>query len=298
MHLYLLLSKFVFVYSQWYVGEEKQQTLTSIVTEDASKPVPAQSPIQCVLKCRRKQKKSFFVKAKNECFCVEEENRGFGTDQESSIEGMLYKEHMECFATSCKELKKICPDCESRIYTLDFDEPTKVFCDMETDGGGWLAIGKIVFDDVSLQSYLGNEVINKPGKISQLQNVQSGQFLLETTALSTLQQYIGFTEFRIKCFKPGHGRTLSVVLSGIQIMSYLLDPLNTVYTGHCGASRFLPDDSSVIGATNCQHTKTGYVGHTEIYSLPFYIAYHDVWLYHFRCDDYSGTLGTWEFYLR
>ena len=36
---------------------------------------------------------------------------------------------------SCKELKPYCPECKSGLYEMDFDQPTKVYCDLETDGG-------------------------------------------------------------------------------------------------------------------------------------------------------------------
>ena len=95
MYLYFLLTKFVLVYSQWYVGEEKHQSTTSIDTEDVSKPNPATSPIECILKCQRKLKKGFFVKERNECFCVEDRNEQIASQHhEPSMEGVFHKEHM------------------------------------------------------------------------------------------------------------------------------------------------------------------------------------------------------------
>ena len=95
MYLYFLLTKFVLVYCQWYVGEEKQQSTTSIDTEDASKPIPATSPIQCILKCQRKCKKGYFVKERNECFCVSSENVQIAPQHhQEPMEGLLYEEHV------------------------------------------------------------------------------------------------------------------------------------------------------------------------------------------------------------
>ena len=75
MQLYLLMSKVVLVYSQWYLGEEKQQRTTSIDRNDASKPFPGTSPIQCVLKCQMKLKQGFFVEQEKQCFCVDDEKK-------------------------------------------------------------------------------------------------------------------------------------------------------------------------------------------------------------------------------
>ena len=36
---------------------------------------------------------------------------------------------------SCKDVQKKCPECLSGFYFLEFPEPTKVFCDLETDNG-------------------------------------------------------------------------------------------------------------------------------------------------------------------
>ena len=36
---------------------------------------------------------------------------------------------------SFTEIKSRCPGCHSGIYTLDFPEPTKAYCDMVTDQG-------------------------------------------------------------------------------------------------------------------------------------------------------------------
>ena len=43
-----------------------------------------------------------------------------------------------CVPKSCKELKSICPSCKSGIYEMQFEEKTKVYCDLETDGGNYL----------------------------------------------------------------------------------------------------------------------------------------------------------------
>ena len=91
MFLIILLPQFCFVYSQWFSGEDKQQTTTSIDTENASKPIPATSPIQCILKCKRKWMNGFFVGERNECFCLKSEDQKIFSDENS--DGIYIQEH-------------------------------------------------------------------------------------------------------------------------------------------------------------------------------------------------------------
>ena len=85
-----LLTKIALLYCQWYVGEEKQQTTTRIDTEDVSKPIPATSPIQCVLKCQRSLRRSYFVADKGQCFCLKiEDQKIFLNEKEVSV--IFYK---------------------------------------------------------------------------------------------------------------------------------------------------------------------------------------------------------------
>ena len=92
--LILLTVLITLVYCQWYVSEEKQQTTTSIDTEDASKPIPATSPIQCILKCQRKWMDGFFVEERNECFCVlKEDDVLLSNEDGEDLAGKFYKEN-------------------------------------------------------------------------------------------------------------------------------------------------------------------------------------------------------------
>ena len=88
---FIFLTKIAFVYSQWYFGEEKQQTTTSIDTEDASKPVPATSSIECVLECQRKLRASYYVEDTNQCYCVLSENDKLSSNQNETLDGVFYK---------------------------------------------------------------------------------------------------------------------------------------------------------------------------------------------------------------
>ncbi|MEO0603183.1 MAG: MopE-related protein, partial [Myxococcota bacterium] len=48
---------------------------------------------------------------------------------------------------SCQSLLEAAPDAETGIYTLELDEsPVEVFCDMQTDGGGWTLVASTALD--------------------------------------------------------------------------------------------------------------------------------------------------------
>ena len=93
MFFVLILTKIPLVYSQWYLGEEKQQTTTSIDTEDASKPFPSTSSTQCILKCEIKGMKSFYVADRKECFCLKNETQEILSADAPKMNGMIYKNH-------------------------------------------------------------------------------------------------------------------------------------------------------------------------------------------------------------
>ena len=92
MKVFVFLTQVIVVYSyKCYVGEERQQTTTSIATADASKPISATSSIQCILKCKRKLMDGYFVKERSECFCSKSENQEIFSDENS--DGIFIQEH-------------------------------------------------------------------------------------------------------------------------------------------------------------------------------------------------------------
>ena len=93
MYLTLLFTQIILAYAQWYEKEVKQKTTTSIDTEDASKPIPARSSIECVLKCQRKLQEGYFIEEKKQCFCLLNEEQELFLEEIQTVDGALYKEH-------------------------------------------------------------------------------------------------------------------------------------------------------------------------------------------------------------
>eukprot|EP00111_Clytia_hemisphaerica_P008979 TCONS_00026296-protein len=86
----MITLKLCFVYSHWYSGEEKQQPTTSIDSESSVKPIVVTSPIECVLKCQRKLRKSYYDEEKGQCFCIENTEQLIYSKEESV--GIFYQE--------------------------------------------------------------------------------------------------------------------------------------------------------------------------------------------------------------
>ena len=93
LDLYVHFTHIILAYAQWYEKEVKQQTTTSIYTQDASKSIPARSPIECVLKCQRKLQEGYFIEEKRQCFCLNNKEQKIFSDEIQSVDGAFYQEH-------------------------------------------------------------------------------------------------------------------------------------------------------------------------------------------------------------
>ena len=169
--------------------------------------------------------------------------------------------------------------------------------------GGWLAVANITFEDPSDIT----PVLDNPSHLSQLQNIQSGRVLLHHDLLQSLFVNNGYTELRIKCYKPWHGRTLHTILHGDKIDKYIKK--ESTYNGICGNVRFLPDDNSVMSTANCEDLRMGhsYYGHKYYNHVIFEYGVGQVILHkadsRYECDDWEQNAGyqepgNWLFYIR
>uniref|UniRef100_A0A7M5WRW5 Apple domain-containing protein n=2 Tax=Clytia hemisphaerica TaxID=252671 RepID=A0A7M5WRW5_9CNID len=107
----------------------------------------------------------------------------------------------------------------------------------DTDGG-WLLIGNITLNDQNQIGSVYDTYIANPPSLHQIQPTQNEQFLLNHNNVQSLFQSHGYSEVRVKCFKPWHGRTLDAVLYGTKTYQFINREQNVI-TGMCGNVRFL-----------------------------------------------------------
>ena len=144
------------------------------------------------------------------------------------------------------------------------------------------------------------------GPITSLAQATGGRFALGIEYLETLFSHTGFTELRLRCFKPWHGRTAHFVVSGDYLAKALFQSIVT--HGSCDPVRFLADDNSVFGSVTCDRYKLGFNNqNVGLYYLFICDSHHNfgfqLALNSFECDDRvtqagSSQAGTWQYYVR
>ena len=96
MQFLIFLTHIALVYGQcnWYKGTRENRTTTTDDKEISSRPIPARSEIECVLKCRRRKNgKSFYAAKEEECYCMNYEDKKLFDDNKDNVEGELLKRH-------------------------------------------------------------------------------------------------------------------------------------------------------------------------------------------------------------
>ena len=79
--------------------------------------------------------------------------------------------------------------------------------------------------------------------VSRIGEVTGGSFILAQQSFINLHTALQFTEIRMRCFKPYHGRTIDVVIPYNFILPILVTGAKSYIDD---TSRFLPDDTSKI----------------------------------------------------
>ena len=175
-----------------------------------------------------------------------------------------------------------------------------------------MSIGNITLDDPNQIVTTYDTYIANPTSLHQIQPSQNGQFLLNHDDVQTLFKNHGYSELRVKCFKPWHGRTLDAVLYGSKTYQFInRDQSET--EGMCGNVRFLENDNSVISTEPCdkqiigidweeQHPGILYYDHTLWARDIGHVILHKVYG-RFECDDWNmqtnyQATGNWQFFIR
>ncbi|XP_068739955.1 uncharacterized protein [Montipora capricornis] len=223
-------------------------------------------------------------------------------------------------ATSCKHIRDM--DLSNRkedgYYWIDPASngiDLKVFCDMTTDGGGWLLVSKVVMNSSTPPT-------QAPVKTSY-RGIASNEMLLTKTAMNELRKHINFSQLRFHCNKEQPGRTFHITTadnsSGEAVVQYFSGQTDVVPEA-CSSFVKMHDDESEL-ATKCikwGKDNTYYVGkwslpgvtEDRLYNHPAFAWNSNHWLLgyngtnfrgRFECDDYEKNVSAgdfWKIYVR
>ncbi|KAK2572065.1 hypothetical protein P5673_003500 [Acropora cervicornis] len=162
---------------------------------------------------------------------------------------------------SCKHLLDSGFSVGDGEYWIDpgsFGNPLNVFCDMKTDGGGWLLVSSIVATNDSTVE-LSSKILYR--KISEH---KSNKVLITISALKELRRYLPFTQLRFHCSKK-LGRTFHVATvannTGEAVIQYFTN-LTDVFPESCGSFERMSDDNSTLSVSCGEwgYNQTAHVG--------------------------------------
>ena len=142
-----------------------------------------------------------------------------------------------------------------------------------------MAVGNLSSTDQNTHSILTAAFQSPSTDITKLGETQNGKFMLDHQKFVEFFQNRGYTEFRVYCHKPGHGRTFHAVLNGEFITRRFINRVLHL-KNLCGSIRFLSDDNSILANEDCQDYESygHYFDHTLWISYQYhvFIALHSV----------------------
>ncbi|KAL9957131.1 hypothetical protein ACROYT_G038733 [Oculina patagonica] len=230
-----------------------------------------------------------------------------GKNCEKPIRGL----HSYQPADSCKDIRDSGDSKGDGEYWIDPEKsgnPLKVFCDMTTDGGGWLLVSKLVIDSPS------SPQLSVETSYRGISNYHNNKTFLTKSAMNKLRTHLPFTQMRFHCSKQ-QGRTFHVTTvannTGEAVVQYLSGQTDAK-PGACGSFVRMKNDNSLLagvcdkwgkenGVLNVG--KWGFADNDEkrLYNHPAFVADSYHWLLspalsRWECDDFYVGVSSGDFW--
>ncbi|KAL9969848.1 hypothetical protein ACROYT_G022116 [Oculina patagonica] len=214
--------------------------------------------------------------------------------------------------SSCKHIRDSGDSKGDGEYWIDPENsgnPWKVFCDMTTDGGGWLLVSNVEINGSSSIPQLSIET-----SCRGISNYQNNKTVLTKSAMRELKTHLHFTRLRFHCSKQ-KGRTFHVVTAanstGEAVVQYI-SGMTDVQPDACGSFVRMKNDNSKLAGVCSQWGPGGTgkwgrhaAGESRLYNHPVYVpnSYHwlmtrpdsDLWP-RWECDDFRVGVSSGDFW--
>ncbi|XP_066929652.1 protein let-653-like [Clytia hemisphaerica] len=207
-------------------------------------------------------------------------------------------------ASSCKQIKHDHPLSPNGHYWVVLHDNVSVWCDMETDNGGWVKIGRVYIEN-NASSYNYYDILSN--NIKKIGNAGSQNYLLDGK-LDNLTNWIGFSEIRMRCTgsSPDHLFHAKIISTknenSLALFNYYVHATPRP-TNLCDAFHYLADDTSELRMWSTEACENLEHGHTtrrnhRLYNNQCYDTIC-VSVKFLQCDTEDMNIdGTWEFFIR